>query len=398
MLFNYTALDSSGRPVTGSIEAISSDIAVTGLQRRGLILQTIAAAGEAPFWQKDIAFFKQVRPKDVVILSRQLATLFGAQISALRIFRLLAAEAESPLLQKTLLSVADDLQAGSSIAKALQRHPAVFSRFYASMVRSGEETGKLDHTFLFLADYLERIYEISSRIKNALIYPVFVLITFIIVTVLVLTTVIPSVSNVLRESGTALPFTTSAILSVSDFLVRYGWFVFVLFILGAVALWRFARTREGRDTLAHAVISTPYLGELFRKFYLFRIADTMHTQISAAIPIMQTLEITADVVGSAAYEEALAVAVVFVREGASVSEAFAKSGAFPAIMIQMIKVGEESGELSAILETLGRFYRREVENAVDRLVTLVEPALILCLGLGVGFLMAAVLIPIYSIS
>ncbi len=397
MLFNYSALDSSGRFVSGSIDAISSEVAVQALQRRGLTLQTIAAASEVPFWARDIAFFRRVRPKDVVILSRQLATLFGAQISALRIFRLLAAEAERPLLGTTLLAIADDLQAGSSIAKSLGKHPAVFSRFYVGMVHSGEETGKLDRTFLFLADYLERMYEVSSRAKNALIYPLFVIITFIAVMVLMLTTVIPSVSTVLVESGAVIPAATRVILGVSFFFVHYGWFLLIVVILGALAVWRFSKNPEGRYALARFIARTPYLGELFRKLYLSRIADTLHTQLSSAIPILQALETTGDAVGNAVFEDALRVTAVSVREGASVSDAFARSGAFPGIMVQMIKVGEESGELGSILETLGRFYRREVDNAVDRLVSLIEPVLIIALGLGVGFLLAAVLIPIYSI-
>ena len=398
MLFSYTAIDQSGRSLAGSIDAISSDVAINALQRRGLIPQTIAAAGAAPFWARDIAFFRRVRPKDVVILSRQLATLFGAQISALRIFRLLAAEAERPLLGTTLLAIADDLQAGSSIAKSLGKHPETFSRFYVSMVHSGEETGKLDRSFLFLADYLERVYEVTSRAKNALIYPLFVIITFIAVMVLMLTTVIPSVSGVLAESGAVIPATTRAILGVSFFFVHYGWFLLILVILGVLALWRFSKRPEGRYALARFITRVPYIGELFRKLFLSRIADTMHTQISSAIPIMQALEITGDVVGNAVFEDALRAAAGFVREGASVSDAFARSGAFPGIMVQMIKVGEESGELGSILETLGRFYRREVDNAVDRLVSLIEPVLIIALGLGVGFLLAAVLIPIYSIA
>lgn len=398
MLFNYTALDPSGRSLSGSIDALSTDVAIGALQRRGLTIKTIAAAGAAPFWARDIAFFRRVRPKDIVILSRQLATLFGAQISALRIFRLLSAEAERPLLGTTLLAIADDVQAGTSIAKSLAKHPAAFSTFYVSMVRSGEETGKLDRTFLFLADYLERMYEVASRAKNALIYPLFVVITFIAVMVLMLTTVIPSVSGVLLESGAVIPMTTRVILGVSSFFVHYGWFLLILVILGILALWRFSKNPEGRYTFSRFAVSTPYIGELFRKLYLARIADTLHTQLSSAIPIMQALETTGDVVGNVVFADALVAAAGAVREGASVSDAFARSAVFPGIMVQMIKVGEESGELGSILETLGRFYRREVDNAVDRLVSLIEPVLIIVLGLGVGFLLAAVLIPIYSIA
>lgn len=398
MLFNYKAIDGAGRAVAGSIEAITIEVAITSLQRRGFTLSTIAPQGKGSILTRNIGFFQRVKNKDIVILSRQIATLFEAQVSALRIFRLLSAELDNPILQQTLLTISDDIQSGSSISKALSKHPHVFSNFYVSMVRSGEEAGKLDQTFAFLADYFERTYEVSSKAKNALIYPVFVIITFIAVMVLMLTTVIPSVSAILVQSQQELPFYTKAILGVSDFFVRFGWFLLILVIIGALFLWRFVKTPQGRFAFSEFKIKVPYIGNLYRKLYLSRISDNMHTMLLSAIPIIKALEITAEVVDNAVFESALAAAAEGVKSGSSIADSFSRSPVIPGIMIQMIKVGEESGELGSILETLGRFYRREVANAVDTLVSLIEPALIIVLGLGVGFLLAAVLIPIYSLA
>ena len=266
------------------------------------------------------------------------------------------------------------------------------------MVRSGEEAGKIDTTFGFLADYLERTYEVTAKAKNALIYPIFVIITFVGVMVLMFVTVIPSISTILTESGQTIPFYTRVVLGISTFLVHYGWFILILLVLGGLFLWRFSKTPNGRYTFSEFKIGIPYIGNLYRKLYLSRIADNMHTQLSAAIPIIRSLEITAEVVDNAVFENALAVASEEVKGGSSIADAFGKSRVIPGILIQMIKVGEESGELGNILETMARFYRREVENAVDTLVSLIEPALIILLGLGVGFLLAAVLVPIYSIA
>ena len=398
MLFNYKAVDASGRPLAGSIDAINVEVAITSLQRRGLSLSAITPQEHGGILTRNINFWRRVKSKDIVILSRQVATLFEAQVSALRIFRLLAAELDHPTLKQTMLSIADDLQGGSSISKALSKHPHIFGTFYVSMVRSGEEAGKLGETFGFMADYLERTYEVSSKAKNALIYPVFVIITFIGVMVLMLTTVIPSVSQILIQAQQDVPIYTKAILAVSDFFVRFGWFLLILAIVAALFLWRFGKTPNGRYTFSEVKIKVPYVGNLYRKLYLSRIADNMHTMLLSAIPIIKALEITAEVVDNAVFESALAAAADGVRGGSSIADAFARSPVIPGIMVQMIKVGEESGELGSILETLGRFYRREVSNAVDTLVSLIEPALIILLGLGVGFLLAAVLIPIYSIS
>ncbi|MDO8620210.1 MAG: type II secretion system F family protein [bacterium] len=398
MLFSYKAIETGGRPVNGSIDALNIEVAISALQRRGFTVSTIVPAKNKAFFKRDLAFWKRVSSKDIVILSRQISTLFEAQVSALRIFRLLAIEIGHPILRQILIEIADDIQAGSSISKAMGKHPEAFSSFYVSMIRSGEEAGKLDQTFGYLADYLERTYEVTSKAKNALVYPVFVIITFVAVMVLMFTTVIPSISAILVESGQAIPIYTRIVLGMSTFLMKYGWFLLIIVIVGALFLWQFVKTPNGRYVMSGFKIRVPYIGNLFRKLYLSRIADNMHTQLASAIPIIKTLEITAEVVDNAIFEKALAVAAEEVKGGSSIADAFAKSSVIPGIMIQMIKVGEESGELGSILETMARFYRREVSNAVDTLVSLIEPALIIMLGLGVGFLLAAVLIPVYSMA
>lgn len=397
MLFTYKALDASNRPVNGSIDALNIEVAITALQRRGFTISTIQPAAGGSFFKRDLAFWKRVKTKDVVIISRQISTLFEAQISAFKIFRLLATECDNPILRQVLVAISDDLQGGSSISKALAKHPQVFSGFFVNMVRSGEEAGKLDQIFGFLADYLERTYEVTSKARGALVYPLFVIITFIGVMALMLTTVIPSISSILTESGQDIPVYTKIVLGISFFFVEYGWLLLAIVVIAVLVLWRFSKTENGRYALSEFKIRLPYIGTLFRKLYLSRISDNMHTQLSAAIPIVRALEITAEVVDNAVFEKALAVAADEVKGGSSIADAFGKSRVIPGIMIQMIKVGEESGELGSILETMARFYRREVANAVDTLVSLIEPALIILLGLGVGFLLAAVLIPIYSI-
>jgi len=397
MLFTYKATDASGRAVNGSIEAMNIEVAITALQRRSFIISAITPARSASIFRRDLSFWRRIKGGDVVILSRQISTLFEAQVSAMRIFRLLASETDHPMLKEALISISDDLQGGSSISQAMEKHPEAFSNFYVNMVRSGEEAGKLDEIFGFLADYLERTFEVTSKVRSALVYPIFVIITFIGVMVLMLTTVIPSISSILTESGREIPIYTKIVLGMSYFFTAYGWFLLVFLIIAGLVVWRFSKTRNGRYTLSELKIRLPYIGNLYRKFYLSRIADNMHTQLSAAIPIVRVLEITGDVVDNAVFEKALALAAEEVKGGSSIADALSKSPVIPGIMIQMIKVGEESGEIGNILNTLARFYRREVTNAVDTLVSLIEPALIVMLGLGVGFLLASVLIPIYDL-
>lgn len=398
MLFNYTAIDQNGSETQGSIDAISIDVAITSLQRRGLVIKAVDPADKKSFFERDFTFFERVSSKDVVVLSRQLSTLFEAQVSALRVFRLLASEAATPVLGKILTQIADDLQAGSSISKALAKHPKAFSDFYVNMVRSGEESGRLDEVFIFLADHLDRTYEVNAKARNALIYPAFVIFTFVVVMALMLTVVIPKISTILTESGSDIPIYTQVVIGVSQFFVNYGVFILVALLIGGFFFYRFSKTPAGKLAIDDAKIRTPFVKNLYQKLYLSRIADNMNTMLISGIPMVRALELTSGIVGNQVYKGIIDQATEDVKGGKSVSDALDNKKEIPSIMIQMIKVGEESGELGKILKTLSAFYRREVVNAVDTLVDLIEPAMIVLLGLGVGFLLASVLIPIYNIS
>ena len=397
MLFNYQALENSGKRASGSIEAVSLDVAVGALQRRGLIISEINPADKES-WLSKIKFGSGVSHKEVVMLSRQMATLFEAQVSALKIFTLLSLEVENQSLKRSLIQITDDLQAGSNISKALAKHPAIFSDFYVNMVRSGEETGKLSETFNHLADYLDRNYEVISKTKNALIYPAFVITVFIAVMALMFTVIIPKISLIIIESGQTVPFYTRIVFAVSNFFVSYGVILPVVLIVFGFFVVRYTRTTEGRSQLARFKLSVPYIGDLYKKLYLSIIADNMNTMVLSGIPMIKAIEVTASVVGNEVYEEILGESLLAVKGGSSFSQSLSQYEEIPGILVQMIRVGEESGELGSILGTMARFYQREVINAVDTLVSLIEPVMIVFLGLGVGVLLASVLIPIYDIA
>jgi type IV pilus assembly protein PilC len=398
MLFSYRALDQDGHERTGTVEALSMDVAVSTLQRRSLIVSSIAPIEDKSVLSMDLAFLKRVSNKEIVILSRQIATLFEAQVSALRIFRLLAAQVDNGYLAEVMTKVADDLQGGSPISKALSRHPKVFSSFYVNMVRAGEESGKLSETFGYLADYLDRTYEVVSKAQNALIYPAFVIGVFFVVMGLMLTLVIPRISSILEESGQEIPIYTRIVIGLSDLLVHYGVFVLIALGIAGVFAWRSLQTPSGRLFFDKVKLGSPYIGDLFTKLYLSRIADNFATMLQSGVPVVEAVEVTASVVGSATFEIILKDIGDQVRGGASISESFGRHEEIPGIMTAMVRVGEETGELGNILTTLAKFYRREVTTAVDTLVDLIEPLMIVLLGLGVGTLLASVLIPIYNLA
>lgn len=399
MLFSYKAIDQNNVKREGTVEAASIDAAITTVQKRNYTVISIDPIEESKsVLNLEIKWFQRISNKEIVILSRQLATLFDAQVSALRIFRLLASEAENPQLRNVLNDIADDLQGGSSISRSLGAHPTVFSPFYINMVRSGEESGSLERSFNYLADYLDRTYQVVTKARNALVYPAFVIGVFILVMGLMLTLVIPRISQILIDSGQELPIYTKIVITLSNVVTDYIGLILVAFSAGGAFLWRFIRTPVGKRAYDEFKISIPYVGDLYQKLYLTRICDNVSTMLASGISMPQALEVTAEVVDNSVFKEILDNTLLEVKGGRSFADAIGEYPEIPGVLSQMAKVGEETGNLAEIMKTLATFYSREVNNAVDTLIGLIEPLMIVLLGLGVGTLLASVLMPIYNLT
>ncbi len=399
MLFTYQARTHEGLARQGSIEAPSIDGAVQALQRQNLVVLSVQPTIPAiPFYKRIIGGFGKPKQRDIVLLSRQLSTLFEAKVPVVHTFRTLIGQSTSGPLRAHLVEVLDDIQGGMSMSQAMAKHPAVFSSFFVNMVRSGEESGKLDDVFIYLADYLERTYALVSKTRNALIYPAFILTAFFGVVVLLLTLVIPKLTAIILEAGQELPIYTRIVIGTSNFLINYGVFLLLLMLGSGFFLYRFIQTPEGRRALSRTQISVPIIGPLFQKFYLARLSDNMQTLITGGVPIVRALQITADVVGNEIYKGIILESIEAVRAGSTIADAFDRHPEIPPLLTQMMRIGEETGKLDSILKSISRFYTREVESLVDNLVVLIEPILILVLGLGIGLIVASVLLPIYNLT
>jgi type IV pilus assembly protein PilC len=399
--FTYTALDADGKERAGAIDALNMDLAIAALQRRNLIISRIdpaAKKSDGLNLKGHISFFDRITNEDIVMISRQMTTLFEAQVSAMRAFRLLAAEARTPKLGGKLDEVANEIQSGSTISSALSHHPDVFSPFYVNMVRAGEESGKLDETFSFLASYLDRNYEITQKARNALIYPAFIILTFAIVMTLMMTVVIPNLAGMLTTVGGPVPVPTMIIMGISNFFRTYILLILLLLLGAGGFLYQYSKTPAGEEMLSRARLQTPAIGSIYQKIFLSRIADNLSTMLKSGIQILRAIEITGTVVGDPVYSHILTQAAAEVKGGLPLSEALRKHPEMPGIVVAMIKIGEETGNMGTILETIARLYRREVDTAVDTLVGLIEPIMIVGLAVGVGVLLAAVLLPIYNIA
>lgn len=401
MIFHYTAVNIDNQRVEADIEAETLELAVAELQKKSLsildIKEKLEGLDALPLYFEK-AFEQKIKTKDVVIFSRQIATLFEAGVSALKGFRLLAQENENKTLQKQLVAVSDDIESGVSLSQALSRRPLLFSTFYVNMVKSGEETGKLNEVFLYLADYLDREYELNQKIKKALTYPTFVISTFFAIMVAMLTFVVPKMASLFAEQGTELPLVTRIVLGISNIFVQYGAITFpTLAVLGWI-FYRWSITPDGKRQVDSVKLKTPAMKNLYRQIFLTRLSDNMNTMLSSGVPIVRALEITSDLMENTLHQELLKRVAGKVQTGTSFSKALYEEGDVPNILIQMVSIGEETGELGYILKNLAVFYKRELDTAIDNVIGLIEPAMIVGLGLGVGVLVAAVLLPMYSLS
>jgi len=396
MIFRYKASTTDGRTQEGQVDAQSRDLAVVALQRRGLIVLSVEEIGTRHWY--NLALFERVQSKEIVIVFRQLSTLFEAKVPVLASFRLLATESSNPKLHRIMTNVADDIQAGFPISKAVGKHPDIFTNFHVNMILSGEETGKLSETFRYLADYLERQHELTSKAKHAMVYPSFIIFAFFAVMGLMFTFVIPKLTEIIKETNQEVPIYTKIVIATSDFFVHYGIFAVLGFILAALGLWRYSLTPSGKIQVERTRLAIPYVGDLYRKLYLSRIADNLDTMLTSGISMIKAIEVTGKIVGAHLYETILEDAANTVRGGGSLSSALAKYEDIPSILTQMIKIGEETGKLGFVLGTIARFYKREVEAAIETLVSLIEPVMIIVLGVGVGIMLTSILLPIYNIA
>ncbi len=399
MLFAYQARTHDGLARAGTVEAPNLDAAVQAVQRQNLVVVSLTPTENKLAWyERPFTQFRAVKTRDVMLLARQLSTLFEAKVPVVQIFQTLIGQSGSTAMKKHLAEVLDDVQGGMSMSQAMAKHQKVFSPFFVNMVRAGEESGRLDEVFAYLADYLERNYILLTKTRNALIYPAFILVTFFGVLILMLTIVIPKLALIITEADQEFPIYTRIVLGASDFVRAYGVFLFILIGGVGVILRRYVQTPDGQLAWSRTQISIPIIGGLFEKLYLARLADNLQTLIAGGIPIVRALQITADVVDNVVYRDIILEAIEAVRSGSTIADAFDRHPEIPPLLTQMMRVGEETGKLDQILKSLSHFYTREVDSLVDNLVSLIEPVLILFLGLGIGLIVASVLLPIYQLT
>jgi len=397
MRYTYQA-QQNGKATEGVIEAPNENSALSTLQEKGFLVTSLEPE-RTSILSGDIGkFFRKPKTADVVAFTRQLATLVEAQVPLAQSIRTLAKQSEKPTFTRVINEVADDVEGGSALSQAFGQHPKLFSTFYVKIIRSGEVSGRLQQSLLYLADYLERNQAIASKVRNALAYPAFVIFAMVAVSLVMVIYVLPQLLTIFEESGAVdLPVTTRALITITNFANDY-----LILILGGIILivggvWAWARGAEGKRALDTYKLKVPIFGKIMRNLYLARIAENMGTLVKSDIAILDALRVTADVVDNQVYEAIMLEAEEVVRGGGLVSDSLRKHKAIPPLMSSMIAIGEQTGKTSSMLEHVSTFYRTEADNSIETISTLIEPILVLILGVGVAVLVSSVLLPLYSL-
>lgn len=397
-VFTYKAKDASGITMVGAVEAPTEKVAIDVLQDRNLVVLALSERRRNAFLQISLPFLNRVSMREVVIFSRQLSVMISASVPIVQALRILTRQTDNVTFKIIISEIGDEVDGGAKLSTALARYPQVFSEFFVNMIRSGETTGKLDETLIYLADQQEKDYDLQSKIRGALVYPAFILSGIVIVGTIMMIFVIPKLTAIITESGVPLPISTRMLIGASDFLVHRWWVLLALIIAIVAGVQFLSRTAAGRYEIDHLKLRLPIFGSLFRRIHITRLSRSLSTLLQSGVPLTRSLEIVADIVGNAVYRELTLKAIKEVEDGNPLSTTFTQSSLVPAMLAQMMNVGEQTGRLDHILGKLADFYSKEVENAVTSLVTLIEPLVLILLGIAVGGLVSAILLPIYNIT
>lgn len=400
MEFKYNARTQDGKEQVGVVKARSEASAIAALQEKGLFITSLKAAESESIWNKPI-FGQPVRVKEIATFARQAAVLLKSGTPIVGALRSLAQQGVNPHFKTIILEAADKVREGSNLSKALAGYPKVFSPFFLNVIKSGEASGRLSDSLSYLADHLKREYELKSKIKGAMIYPSFVLGVFVLVFILMMVIVIPNLQKSLVQFNRKLPWITQFILDVAHFFSSWSGIIFVILLLmGTFLAFRWRKTPQGKSFYDRLALKLPFrLGKLLQKYYATRFSENLAVLINAGLPISEALKITANVVGNTVYRKALQRAQKRVIRGEEISVALQdRPDLFHPLLIQMIQVGEKTGTLGDSLQKVVEFYQGDINRSVDALSTIIEPILILVLGVLVGGLVIGIFLPIVSVE
>lgn len=399
MKFTFKAKNAAGQVREGLVEALSWEAAGQILEKNGLTPIVIQEQKATSLFVKSFQkVFEGATQKELMVFFRQLATLVEARVPIVSSLHTIGEQVDNRYLQIIIKEMGDDVEDGMPFSEALEKHSDVFSSLTINMIRAGEVSGSLHKSIAFVAQSIEKNYELTSRIRGALYYPMFVLSVAFIVGFLVVTFILPKITALIKDLNVPIPWYTSVLIWIGDFMNQYWWAVALVIAAAIGGTVYYIRTVAGRREWEAIILRIPVIGNLARNIYITRFAENLSALLNSGIPVVHALMIVSEVIGNDIFKQIIVKAAEEVKTGNVMSAIFLRHPEMPPIVAQMIRIGEETGTVSNVLKSVGKFYNQEVEATTKNLTSLIEPILIVVLGIGVGILVVGVLMPIYNIA
>ena len=397
--FAWEGITRSGQTLKGEMEAPSSEAVIAQLRRQGIQPGNIKERGKGLDIELKLPGMEpKVTTKDLAVFTRQFATMIDAGLPLVQCLDILGAQQENASFKKVLVKVKEDVESGSTFADSLGKHPKVFDPLFINLVAAGEVGGILDTILSRLADHIEKAMKLAKKIKGAMVYPSTILAVAVIVTVVLLVYVIPIFAKMFTDFGGTLPAPTAFVLKISDITRKYFLVVIVLAFAGGAAFKWYISKENGRRNWDRLLLRLPVVGSLLQRIAVARFSRTLGTMVSSGVPILESMDIVSKTAGNKIIEEAIVKARGSISEGKTIAEPLAESNVFPAMVTQMVAVGEATGALDVMLNKIADFYDEEVDSAVEALTSLLEPMLMIFLGVVIGGLVIAMYLPVFKLA
>ncbi len=396
-IFNFKAKDKRGRNRRGSVVAISDISAVKILNRKGFDVSYIKDVSDSLSY-KIIFLLNRINKKDLVVFSRQFSIMMNANVAITDSLVAIAEQTENIRFKNIISNIAHNVDEGMLLSEAFKKYPSIFSEFYCSVVKAGETSGKLDEVLNYLAEEIEKNYDLSKKIIGAFIYPAFIMTGLIAVGIVFLFFVLPELTKILEETGAVLPLSTRMVIAVTEFF-RSSYIYIIIFIIGAIVFFKlFFRTPSGKKFRDIIILKMPVLGPIFQLTYLIRFCRSLGVLLRGGVVINRSLEIVGDVVSNTVYKEVITETIENINEGRAIVSAFEDSPYVPNMIPEMMSVGEKTGTLDEVLDKVAGFYEKDVNHKLANLNALIEPIIMVIMGIGVGIMVAAIIMPMYNMA
>ncbi|MEJ6950056.1 type II secretion system F family protein [Natronospora cellulosivora (SeqCode)] len=395
-VYDYQAVNNNGEKISGSIEVENSSMVARQLKENGYFVTSVKEATAKKEVNSLFERSKKVKTKDLTTFSQQFSAMIDAGISLVECMNIMYQETDHPRMKEVIRGIQEDIETGTGLSEAMKKFPDVFPPLYCQLVKAGEAGGVLDRVLSQLAIHFERQDEINSKVKSALYYPITILTVAVTVVIFLIAVVVPNFVSMFADFGAQLPLPTRILLAMSSFLQTYWWAILISLIVFVVAFSKYKKTPRGKQQLDKLLLKIPVIGSMMQKVLVSRFASTLAILLASGVDLLSSLAIVEEVLDNAVYSRILIDARGKVREGINLSVPLSESKEFPSMVVQMIKIGEESGSIELMLRKISKFFNSEVESAIDASIALIEPAMIVFLAVVVGFIVVAIVLPMFE--